>query len=441
MTQEQASIIYKDVIQHFGYTSDPVSIDATYLLQNGHFLDTCGGAPNHQHINVANYISQKYGIDDINMLNDGSKFMINTARAVKITCWNSGKGLKGIYIPKKELKEAQYIALKSFIGAIAKYVTEEWPLWIATYDDKQQIEYKKRYGLAERAIEDIKYYYISGNLELTEGLVLHEDTRTTLIAKSRNAGQYKNQTRGKNRFERKKWSHIANTVKHYNQIDMNSFFKEDQLIVHIPVIGETDTYNVTIKMDGVVTEIAKNIKNNKNQLEYRTIVQALTKVFNTANVYVKCSCPDFRYTFAHRDIINKVSVDDSAADPGPGKGIRNPNDMDGRGCKHILLVLANGNWIMKVASVINNYIHYAEENLQKPFLKVIFPKLYGILADEMVEKDLVDDDKYLDSSKGLIDAINEYGRKRGQYRPGSNKNPVNGKGGRAKKEEEQEEKL
>ena len=84
-------------------------------------------------------------------------------------------------------------------------------------------------------------------------------------------------------------------------------------------------------------------------------------------------------------------------------------------------------------------MHYAEEHLQKPFLKVIFPKLYGIAADEMVEQDLIDTDEYLDSSAGLIDAINEYGRKRGQYQKGSNKNPVTGTGGKAKKPDESKE--
>ena len=84
-------------------------------------------------------------------------------------------------------------------------------------------------------------------------------------------------------------------------------------------------------------------------------------------------------------------------------------------------------------------MHYAEEHLQKAFLKVIFPKLYGITADEMVEQDLIDTDEYLDSSAGLIDAINEYGRKRGQYQKGSNKNPVTGTGGKAKKSDESKE--
>jgi hypothetical protein len=88
---------------------------------------------------------------------------------------------------------------------------------------------------------------------------------------------------------------------------------------------------------------------------------------------------------------------------------------------------------MKVASVINNYIHYAEEKLQKPFLNIIFPKLYGYPAEEMVEQDLIDTDDYLDSTTGLIDAINEYGKNRGKYKAGTNKNPVTGTGGKPKK--------
>lgn len=262
--------------------------------------------------------------------------------------------------------------------------------------------------------------------------LLLEDTRTMLVSKSRNAGTYKDQSRGKNRFDRKRYSQVAKTVKQYNKIDMNRLWKEDILEVSIPVVGETDEYTVSIKMEGVIKEIAANIKNNKNQLEYRTVIQALTKVFNSSNIWVKCTCEDFRYRFAHNLIVANVSVDDSSKDPGPGKGIANPNDDKGRGCKHILLVLANGAWLMKVASVINNYIHYAEEKLQKPFLKLIFPKLYGYPAEEMVEQGLIDTEEYLDSTTGLIDAINEYGKSRGKYKPGTNVNPVTRTEGKTK---------
>ena len=86
MTKEQAEIIYRDVINKFGYVNNPASVDAVYILRNGKFLDTCGGDPDHQQINVAKYMSQKYNINDINELNNGSNFMLNVAGAVKVTC-------------------------------------------------------------------------------------------------------------------------------------------------------------------------------------------------------------------------------------------------------------------------------------------------------------------------------------------------------------------
>ena len=114
---------------------------------------------------------------------------------------------------------------------------------------------------------------------------LLEATRVALVNQSKSVGKYKNQERGKNRFERKKYSKIANAVKNYNEINMNLLFKQDILQVNIPVVGESDEYTVTIKLEGVVAEIQKNIKNNNNKLEFRTIIQSLTKVFNTTDVY------------------------------------------------------------------------------------------------------------------------------------------------------------
>ena len=121
-------------------------------------------------------------------------------------------------------------------------------------------------------------------IQIKKADLLLEDTRTMLVSKSRSVGQYQDQSRGKNRFERKKYSQVAKTVKQYNTIDMNKLFKEDILEVSIPVVGEHDSYTVSVKMEGVVKEIANNIKNNKNQLEYKTIVQAITKIFNSKDI-------------------------------------------------------------------------------------------------------------------------------------------------------------
>lgn len=259
---------------------------------------------------------------------------------------------------------------------------------------------------------------------LIELLKLDEATRTQLVAQSRNVGIYKDTSRGKTRLDRKKYSKIANAVKSYNEIDMNKLFKQDILQVNIPVVGESDEYTVTIKIEGVVAEIQKNIKNNGNKMEFRTIIQSLTKVFNTTDVYVRCTCPDFKYRFAHWNIIKNVSVDDSASDPGPGKGIANPNDDKGRGCKHILLTLSNGAWMMKVASVIQNYCHFLSEKKPDAFLKLVFPKLYGVPADEAADNGIVADNEDLETGKDLIDIINDWAKNRGKFKKGSNINPV-----------------
>ena len=259
---------------------------------------------------------------------------------------------------------------------------------------------------------------------LLELLRLDEATRTQLVAQSRNVGKYKDTSRGRNRMERKKFSKIANSVKSYNEINMNDLFKKDLLLVNIPVVGETDEYTVSIRLDGVVAEIQKNIKNNGNKFEYKTVIQSLTKVFNTSDVYVRCRCDDFKYRFAHWNIVKNVSVDDSSQDPGPGKGIANPNDDKGRGCKHILLCLSNGAWMMKVASTICNYCHYLSEKKPEAFLKLIFPKLYGVPADEAADNKLVADNDDLESGKDLIDVINDWAKNRGKFQKGSNINPA-----------------
>jgi hypothetical protein len=273
---------------------------------------------------------------------------------------------------------------------------------------------------------------------LMELYKLDEATRNQLIAQSRNVRKYKDTSRGATRMDRKKYSKVANAVKSYNSIDMNLLFKQDILQVNIPVVGETDEYTVTIKLEGVVAELQKNIKNNQNKFEFRTIIQALTKVFNTSDVWVKCTCPDFKYRFAHHLIVNNMSVDDTSKDPGPGKGIANPNDDMGRGCKHVLACLANGSWMMKVASVISNYCHYLSEKKPDAFLKLVFPKLYGVPAEEAAENNIVADNEDLETGKDLIDVVNDWARTRGRFQKGTNKNPITGTGGKQKVEQPEE---
>lgn len=136
-------------------------------------------------------------------------------------------------------------------------------------------------------ISRIKLYYTTQ--KLLENLLL-EMNRTQLIQKSKRSDNYKDQSKGRNRWERRNKSKIATRVDQYNKIDMNKFFKDDELKVGINVKGETDDYVVTIRYNGVLREIQDQIKRNNNTLEFKCVLIALQRVFNSGNVFVSCSC-------------------------------------------------------------------------------------------------------------------------------------------------------
>ena len=73
---------------------------------------------------------------------------------------------------------------------------------------------------------------------------------------------------------------------------MNNFFKKDELKVGINVHGETDDYVVTIRFNGVLKAIQDEIRRNNGRLEFKCILIALQRTFNTGDVFVSCTCKD-----------------------------------------------------------------------------------------------------------------------------------------------------
>lgn len=256
------------------------------------------------------------------------------------------------------------------------------------------------------------------NESLREQYLL-EVSRRQLIDKSKKSDRYKDISKGKNRWERKKLSKIATSVSQYNNINMDAFFKKDILTVGINVHGETNNYVVLMKFEKMLENIQREIKKNNNKLEFKTILVSLTNAFNNGNVYVHCTCPDYTYRGNYWATVNGYEA--GTPQTSNGMRIQNPNDTKGAGCKHVMLVLSNVNWVMKVASVINNYIKYAEEHMQKAYADIIFPKLYGMKYDRAIQLGLFDSDD-LDTSKQTIDIANRIGKNRGRF---STKNQPN----------------
>lgn len=251
--------------------------------------------------------------------------------------------------------------------------------------------------------------------ELLEKLLL-ELNRAQLMNKSKHSDSYvpDNQYLGRNRWERRIHSHIDTKVSQYNKIDMNKLFKDDQLVVGITVHGETADYVVTVRYDGVIKELAQQIKKNNGKIDFKTVVVSLNRVFNADNVYISCTCPDFKYRIAYW--ATKKGYNSGTPELRPSD-ITNPGDTKGAGCKHINLILSNIDWIMKVASVINNYIHYMEQYMQRQYADLIFPKLYGMKYDKAVQLNLFDmgDNNNLANDTDTISLSNRYGRNRTKF--------------------------
>ena len=126
--------------------------------------------------------------------------------------------------------------------------------------------------------------------------LLLEDKRSELLSQSKKGANYVpwNQFYGKNRYQRRLKSKIAPSIKHFNNIDMNKFFKTDILDVLIDVKGETNIYKVRMSFVGTLDEIHNELnKSSGAQIDRKIVLRALTKAFNKDNVYINCTCPDF----------------------------------------------------------------------------------------------------------------------------------------------------
>lgn len=237
---------------------------------------------------------------------------------------------------------------------------------------------------------------------------LDEANRQELINKS------KTSAKGRQRFERRRKSKVANTVTSFNKIDMDKFFKKDILTVNIPVHGETDNYEVIITFSDILDLIQEQVQRT-GKVSYAEISRAMIQGFNKDDVYIFCTCPDFQYRFGY--FATKNNFNSGAPETRPSD-ITNPNDTLGSGCKHILLVLNNTSWILRVARVINNYIKYMETHYQKAYADVIYPAIYGKEYEEPVQLSLDDTDNLEDDSDTL-DKANQYNKERTKFQPGN----------------------
>lgn len=240
---------------------------------------------------------------------------------------------------------------------------------------------------------------------------LNEDSRNQLVTRSKQGQREKD---GLTRYQKRLKSKIGSNTRQYNRLNMNQLFKQGILTIGIEVRGETDDYIVKIKYGGFLDALHTQLRDG-NEIELRNIIKALVIAFNKEDVYIDCSCPDFRYRFGYWATKNNIGSGEPELRPSDET---NPNDNLGPGCKHILLVLANTSWIIKVASVIRNYIKYMEQHMKQQYSTIIYPAIYGKKYEEPVQQNMFDTDE-LDTDTDTIDTSNKEARTRGQFKAGN----------------------
>ena len=260
--------------------------------------------------------------------------------------------------------------------------------------------------------------------------ILTEKTKSDILNTSKKGANYAqdNQYLGKNRYERRKHSSISTSTRDYNQIDMNTFFKKDILIFKIPVRGETDNYKVQLKFNGVLKNLEEILSKEQKELEWKHVMQALAQTANSADMYIHCTCPDWKYRFQWYAKDGKFASNEKEP-PGmydyrPVDPNTNPNNDKGDGCKHTLLVLSNMAWRRNLSRAIINYIKRLQERQERLYQTIVFPKLYGQPYSDEVQLQLFNPDtgkkarNYLPSSRKELqqaddDAVNRTRFKKG----------------------------
>lgn len=136
----------------------------------------------------------------------------------------------------------------------------------------------------------------------------------------------------------------------YRGVDMNELLTRDVLVAHVPV-GD---YVCTVAYAGVLTQLAEVVsKQPRPNVTLQSVIRAITQSIDKTDILVDCTCPDFVYRYAYW--ATKYGYKYGKPETRPAK-ITNPDDKIGSMCKHLTALLANKRWLVKLASVVNEFI-------------------------------------------------------------------------------------
>ena len=143
----------------------------------------------------------------------------------------------------------------------------------------------------------------------------------------------------------------------FRGVNIRRFFENDEVIFSTRV--END-HEVIVKFEGALSELKNRLKLTGKTCTLRDVIVSLSKAIDDDHdIKVRCECPDFTYRFAYWATIGQYIYGTGQMEI--PKYDRTNKDGKGSTCKHLLALLSNKQWLIKLASVINNYIRLNKE--------------------------------------------------------------------------------
>lgn len=135
-----------------------------------------------------------------------------------------------------------------------------------------------------------------------------------------------------------------------SDIDFDKLIPRDIIVIKTNV----GKYECIIAYDGVLHELRDIVKSQpKPYVNLQSVIRAITKSIDDTDIKVDCDCGDFKYRFAYW--ATKYGYKYGTPETRPSR-ITNPDDKLGAMCKHLTSILSNKRWLVKVASILNNFI-------------------------------------------------------------------------------------
>lgn len=176
----------------------------------------------------------------------------------------------------------------------------------------------------DNKIDNIMLEYVNNRIKSYKEISKKESVGTSfsniLLERGRNDLLRKSRKESPGRWERREYYKNFRVV----NTDITDLDDEDTVVVEF----EVGDYKVYVAFSNILLNLREIVKQDpKHMVKFDWVIRACNRAIDQSDVYVRCSCADFKYRFSFVSSKNKYIYGKKELRPAD---IRNPNDDKGR---------------------------------------------------------------------------------------------------------------